>query len=100
VVRDRRLLVEGQERLLTAWDFVHCPNWTEHIFVGAGDGPCLVLAVGARKPGRGVRFPVNEAALRHHAGVQEETTDSREAYAGLGDDRPAACPPEFDQLVG
>jgi len=33
------LLVEGQERLLKAWDFVHCPAWTEHVFVGAGDGP-------------------------------------------------------------
>jgi hypothetical protein len=83
-----------------AWDFVHCPNWTEHIFVGGGDGPCLVLAVGARKPGRGVRFPVNETALRHSAGVQKETTDSREAYAGFGDDWPVACPAQFDQLVG
>ena len=34
------LIVEGQERLLKAWDFVHCPPWTEHVFVGAGDGPC------------------------------------------------------------
>src|SRR6185312_15725279 len=30
------LLVEGQERRLKAWDFVHCPAWTEHVFVGAG----------------------------------------------------------------
>ena len=41
------LLVEGQERRLRAWDFVHCPAWTEHVFVGAGDGPCAVLAIGA-----------------------------------------------------
>ena len=93
------LLVEGQERLLRAWDFVHCPNWTEHIFVGAGDGPCLVLAVGARKPGRGVRFVVNEVALRHGAGVEKETTDSREAYAAFGDDRPVPCPKEFCELT-
>ena len=45
------LLIEGEERRLKAWDFVHCPNWTEHIFVGAGDGPCLVLGVGARRKG-------------------------------------------------
>jgi glyoxylate utilization-related uncharacterized protein len=38
-----RLLVEGEERLLRTWDFVHCPPWTEHIFVGAGEGPCLVV---------------------------------------------------------
>ncbi len=42
------LLIEGQERRLKAWDFVHCPPWTEHVFVGAGDGPCAVLAVGSR----------------------------------------------------
>jgi uncharacterized cupin superfamily protein len=29
------LIVEGEERLLKAWDFVHCPPMTEHIFVGA-----------------------------------------------------------------
>ena len=33
-------LIEGEERLLKAWDFVHCPAGTEHAFVGAGDGPC------------------------------------------------------------
>ena len=45
------LIVEGEERLLRAWDFVHCPPWTEHVFVGAGDGPCLVVGVGARTEG-------------------------------------------------
>jgi len=57
------LLIEGEERRLRAWDFVHCPPWTEHIFVGAGDGPCLILGVGARRTGRGIRYPVNELAL-------------------------------------
>ena len=42
------LLVEGEERPLKAWDFVHCPPGTEHIFVGAGDGPCVVFMAGAR----------------------------------------------------
>ena len=59
------LLIEGEERPLRAWDFVHCPRWTEHVIVGAGSGPCVVLAVGARGVGRGVRYPVDEAALRH-----------------------------------
>jgi uncharacterized cupin superfamily protein len=89
------LLVEGRERLLKQWDFVHCPPWTEHIFVGAGEGPCLVLAVGARKPGRGIRYPVSELALRHGAGVETETTVPREAYARFADDVPVPCPPEF-----
>jgi uncharacterized cupin superfamily protein len=94
------LIVEGQERRLRAWDFVHCPNWTEHVFVGVGDGPCLVLAAGARNPGRGLRFPANETAIRHGAGVEQETTDSREAYARFPDDWPVSCPPAFDELVG
>ena len=42
------LLVEEQERRLRAWDFVHCPPDTEHIFVGAGDGPCVIFMAGAR----------------------------------------------------
>jgi quercetin dioxygenase-like cupin family protein len=39
----RLLPVEGEERLLQAWDFVHCPPGTEHIFVGSGDGPCVLF---------------------------------------------------------
>jgi uncharacterized cupin superfamily protein len=94
------LLVEGHERLLRAWDFVHCPPWTEHIFVGAGEGPSLLLGVGVRRKGRGLVYPVNEVALKHGAGVEVETSDPNEAYARFGEDRPVTCPPEFDELVG
>ncbi len=41
------LIVEGAERPLRQWDFVHCPPGTQHVIVGAGDGPCVVFAVGA-----------------------------------------------------
>ena len=54
------LLVEGEERRLQVWDFVHFPNWTEHVIVGAGSGPCAILMVGTRGEGRGVRSPVAE----------------------------------------
>ena len=30
------LIVEGEERPLRAWDFVHCPPHTKHVIVGAG----------------------------------------------------------------
>ena len=50
-----RLLVEGEERLLGPWDFAHCPPHTEHIFVGAGDGPCVILMAGTRSEEWGVR---------------------------------------------
>jgi len=89
------LLIEGEERRLREWDFVHCPAWTEHIFVGAGDGPCLILGVGARRTGRGIRYPVNRLALKHGAGVETETSDPKEAYAHFGEDKPVVCPPEF-----
>jgi len=83
------LLIEGQERLLHAWDFVHCPAWTEHVFVGAGSGPCAILAVGTRTDGE-VIYPVSELALRHHAGVEHETREPAESYAGVPDDVPAS----------
>jgi uncharacterized cupin superfamily protein len=84
------LLIEGQERRLKAWDFVHCPAWTEHVFVGAGEGPCAILMIGARKPDDSVRYPVSELALRHRAGVERETDDPREAYADWAEITPAA----------
>jgi uncharacterized cupin superfamily protein len=80
------LLVEGIQRPLKAWDFVHCPAWTEHVFVGAGDGPCAILAVGTRLKDE-VVYPVSELAQHHGASVGRETTSPREAYAGLPPDR-------------
>jgi len=80
-----RLLIEGEERPLRAWDFVHCPAWTRHVFVGAGDGPCAILAVGTRSSDE-VVYPVSELAQRHGAGVPTETGDPREAYSQLPPD--------------
>jgi len=77
------LLVEGEERRLRAWDFFHCPPWTEHIFVGAGDAPCAILMVGGRSS-QEIRYPVSDLAARHGASVEEETTDPREAYTVMG----------------
>jgi uncharacterized cupin superfamily protein len=80
-------VIEGEERRLKAWDFVHCPPWTEHVFVGAGDGPCVMVMVGARKggPDDGIVYPVNDVAARHGAGVLEETRNGDEAYARFPD---------------
>ena len=41
-------IVEGEERPLRQWDFVHCPARTNHAIVGAGVGPGVVFAVGSR----------------------------------------------------
>jgi len=88
------LLVEGTERRLRQWDFVHSPPWTEHVFVGAGDGPCAILALGERSR-VGVVYPVSDLALRHRAGVTAETTSSAEAYAEIPDDAPAPFDPSW-----
>jgi uncharacterized cupin superfamily protein len=77
------LLVEGQERKLRAWDFVHCPPWTEHVFVGAGDGPCAILALGGRYA-EDIIYPAAELALKHGAGVEQDTPKPDEAYARFG----------------
>jgi quercetin dioxygenase-like cupin family protein len=86
-------IVEGEERPLRQWDFLHCPAGTNHVIVGAGDGPCVVFSVGARENHTYVTpegtidgrddwgaYTVNEAALRHGAGVEEETNDANVAY--------------------
>jgi uncharacterized cupin superfamily protein len=80
------LIVEGEERPLLQWDFVHCPAGTKHIVVGAGGAPCAVLAVGARehqRDGFSGGYTVDEAARRHGAGVERDTTEVAEAYAGV-----------------
>ena len=59
------------------------------MFVGAGDGPCAILAIGTRMDGD-VIYPAAELAQRHGAGVAKTTPDPKEAYAGNADDLPAA----------
>ena len=85
------LLIEGEERPLRQWDFVHCPAGTEHMVVGAGDAPCAVRAVGGREHSTGADwggYTVDEVALRHGAGVEQETTEADEAYARFPDAEP------------
>ena len=88
-----RLLVEGEERLLRPWDFVHCPAGTAHVLVGAGDGPCVVLAVGARSKDEQLLYPVSELAARYGASAEEETPDPKQAYARF--ERPVRGRPAY-----
>jgi uncharacterized cupin superfamily protein len=85
VVKGEALLIaEGEERPLRQWDFVHCPPKMNHVIVGAGDGPCVVVAVGARQHQEGDGwggYTVDDAAVRHDASAERETKDPREAYA-------------------
>jgi uncharacterized cupin superfamily protein len=78
------LIIEGEERTLHAWDYVHCPAGTEHIIVGAGDGPSAILMIGARGPDKTIHYPVSDLAARHGASVTEATDSAAEAYAEWG----------------
>jgi uncharacterized cupin superfamily protein len=92
------LIVEGEERPLRAWDFVHCPPGVSHVILGAGDRPCVVLAIGARDRSTGEgwgAYPVDPVAVSHGAGVERETSDPAEAYSGLPRRRPTAYNPAW-----
>jgi uncharacterized cupin superfamily protein len=91
------LIVEGEERALRPWDFFHCPAGTEHVFVGAGDGPCVILMAGARTDDEQLLYPVSELAARYGASVDEETPDPDKAYAPFGESR-LERPASWDRL--
>jgi uncharacterized cupin superfamily protein len=86
------LIVEGEERRLTQWDFVHCPPETRHAFAGAGDGPCVLLGVSSRqfqKDGPWGFYCADETAARYNASPPEDTQDAAVAYARFPPSRPA-----------
>jgi uncharacterized cupin superfamily protein len=87
------LIVEGEERTLHQWDYFHCPRDTTHAFVGAGDGPCVMVTLGRRDPDATILYPRDETALAHGAGVEEETDTPSVAYEPFPkweDGRPAS----------
>jgi uncharacterized cupin superfamily protein len=90
VAGEALLLIEGEERPLRQWDFVHCPPRTEHIIVGAGEGPCVVVCVSSREHQTGDwgAYTVADVALRHGVGVEQETTDADAAYARFAPSEP------------
>jgi uncharacterized cupin superfamily protein len=77
------LVVEGQERRLAQWDFVHCPPGTRHVFVGAGSAPCIIVSASSRqfqKDGPWGFYCADEVARRYNASSPEETQDTGVAY--------------------
>jgi uncharacterized cupin superfamily protein len=89
------LIIEGEERPLQPWDFVHCPPRTAHTIVAAGSEPALILAVGARKEKGSARYPVEPAAVRHGAGVRDADESPDAAYARFGTPAPGPAPAAF-----
>jgi uncharacterized cupin superfamily protein len=82
------LIIEGEERPLEQWDYVHCPPETNHIIVGAGSSPSVVLAMSSREyigtPDWG-GYTADPVAQRHGAAVAEDTTAPDVAYARFGE---------------
>jgi uncharacterized cupin superfamily protein len=88
-------VIEGEERALRRWDFLHCPAGTRHVFVGAGDGPCTLLMVGAPRSASlsEILYPEDPVAARHGASVTQTTRSSKQAYADRSITGPAAPAP-------
>jgi uncharacterized cupin superfamily protein len=81
-------ILEGEERRLKQWDFVHCPPETRHAFVGAGEGPCVLLCASSRqfqKDGPWGYYCHDELAERYNAASPEDTQDGSIAYARFED---------------
>ena len=83
VAGEVQLLVEGEERRLRQWDFFHCPPGTEHVLVGSGDRPAVVVAASARAPDATVRYLAHELARRHGAAPAFDTGRPEEAFDGI-----------------
>ena len=85
------LIIEGEERQLRQWDFVHCPPGTEHMIVGAGAAPSVLLAAGSREHSgehcNGGAYTVAEEAIRHRAGV-EDSEEAKDPYRRYPPSRP------------
>jgi len=88
------LVVAGQERRLRSGDFFHSPPLTGHVFVGAGDGPCMIVMVGGRTKEwcEGEGFPVDATAARYDASVLVATDSPKLAYADIPDSQPIRLP--------
>jgi uncharacterized cupin superfamily protein len=91
------LIVEGEERTLRRWGYFHCAPNTTHAFVGAGDGPCVIVTVGLRDPEGSILYARDAMALAHGAGVDEETDIPGVAYGPFPEWR-AGRPASWDSL--
>ena len=76
-----KLLVNGEERQLEPWDFVHCPPGVSHVFIGDSDRPCALLTIGHRPEEHKLWYPESELARKYGAETPEPTADPRAAYS-------------------
>jgi uncharacterized cupin superfamily protein len=95
------LIIEDQERHLRAWDFVHCPPGTAHTFIGAGEGPCVLVCAGNRDLNEETFSRIykrSDVAMRYGASVAQDTSSSAEANAWFRDRWRHERPEEWSEL--
>ena len=74
------LVIEGEERRLKAWDFVH-PAVDETRLRRRGDGPCVIVMAGSRAGGFEVVYALDEAAKRARACPRRRPSRTRPTRA-------------------
>jgi uncharacterized cupin superfamily protein len=88
-------IIEGVERPLKQWDFVHCPPRAKHAFVGTSDEPFVLLCASSRqfqKDGPWGYYCFDETAAKHNAASPEDTQDGNIAYARFEEPRETRYP--------
>jgi uncharacterized cupin superfamily protein len=82
------LIIEGEERPLSQWDFVHCPPGTRHMIAGAGEDGCLLIAMSSREhlgeDCAGGAYVADEAAAKYGASA----LDPDDPYAQFPERKP------------
>ena len=87
---------------IRVYPYVLGPTAVKNLDRGLVTGPPTITSVTPASVPRGTThafeldegwggYPVDEVALRHGAGVERETNDAAEAYAGLPTRKPTAC---------
>jgi uncharacterized cupin superfamily protein len=86
------LVIEGEERPLRQWDFVHMPPKTEHVLVGAGDGPCIFVAMSSRERqafGPYGEYVANDVAAKYRASPKETKQDADDTDFDVPESQPS-----------
>ena len=94
-------IIEDEVRHLRAWDFLHCPPGTAHVFIGAGAGPCVLVCAGNRDLNDETFWRLykrSEVAMRYGASVEQETSSSAEANAAFRDRWHVERPENWSEL--
>ena len=79
VISGEALLVVRARAAPAAVDFVHCPPKTKHVIVGAGNGPCVVIAMSSRQNqafGPYGEYVADEVARKHGASPPQTARSS------------------------